>query len=562
MNFSNPAGVRKGWVGLILLTIVILGGLYLWNRQRNASGIDQETGEHAQNEIYYCPMHPSYKSDRPDNCPVCSMKLVKMELAPGAQGMPGHQHASSEMGSGSMTTSGADSPAGNSIFISPQRQQMIGVQTAAVDAVPLTKEIRALGKVAYDETKVTHIHTKVTGYVEEVFVDFLGKLVQQGDPLFTIYSPDLVSTQEEYLLALRSSKILKDSSFSWVSTGSQNLLEAARQRLRLWDIRDEEIERLEREGKARRTLTIFSPVSGLVTHRAAFHHGRYVSPEMDLYTLVDLSTVWILGDLYEYELPYVKNGQQVEIELPYTPATRPLRGKVTYLYPYLDPKTRTAQVRMEFPNPGFQLKPDMFVNLKLKVSLGPRLAVPEDAVLDTGTEQYVFVDKGEGYLEPRPVKVSGEAMGYVAIESGLSAGERVVTAANFILDSESRLKGAFANMGKPEENRLSGGAGPAHTLAVEILEPKVAKVGRNFIRLTVRDAAGVPVSDADVDVSLFMPQMGSMAAMSSEAQLRPMKAGEYQGVIDLPMAWTWQTTVSVKKDGKSVGSVQTTLTAR
>jgi len=439
---------------------------------------------------------------------------------------------------------------------------MIGVQTALVSVVPLTKEIRAVGKVAFDETKITHIHTKVTGYIEEVFVDFMGQVVKQGDPLFTIYSPDLVSTQEEYLLALRSRNTLKNSSFEWVSTGSQNLLEAVRQRLRLWDIREEDIERLEKEGKVRRTLTIYSPVNGLVTERAAFHHGRFVNPEMDLYKLVDLSTVWILGDIYEYELPYVKNGQSVEIEFPYASETKSLRGNVTYLYPYLDPKTRTAQVRMEFRNPGFQLKPDMFVNLKIKVNLGASLAVPEDAVLDTGTEQYVFVDKGGGYLEPRPVKVGSEAMGYIAIQSGLSAGERVVTAANFILDSESRLKGAFANMGTPDQKQISSASGPAQNLRVEIIEPKAAKVGQNSIRLMVSDAAGDPITDADVDVTLFMPQMGSMAPMTSKASLRPMKPGEYQGTVEIPMAWTWQTTVSVKKGGKPIGSVQTTLTAR
>ena len=507
-------------------------------------------------------MHPSYKSDKPDNCPVCSMKLVKMETAPGTKGKPGHEHAMGGMESNPAASNGAGSPTGNSIFISPQRQQMIGVQTVLVNVVPLTKEIRAVGKVAFDETKITHIHTKVTGYIEEVFVDFMGQVVKRGDPLFTIYSPDLVSTQEEYLLALRSRNTLKNSSFEWVSTGSQNLLEAARQRLRLWDIREEDIERLEKEGKVRRTLTIYSPVNGLVTERAAFHHGKFVNPEMDLYKLVDLSTVWILGDIYEYELPYVKNGQSVEIEFPYASETKSLHGKLTYLYPYLDPKTRTAQVRMEFRNPGFQLKPDMFVNVKIKVNLGASLAVPEDAVLDTGTEQYVFVDKGEGYLEPRPVKVGGEAMGYVAIQSGLSAGERVVTAANFILDSESRLKGAFANMGTPDQKQISSAPGPAQNLRVEIMEPKVAKVGQNSIRLMVRDAAGDPITDADVDVTLFMPQMGSMAPMTSKASLKPMKPGEYQGTVDIPMAWTWQTTVSVKKDGKPMGSVQTTLTAR
>ena len=562
MNLESQSRWRKVGIGLGLVVLLTGAGSYFWRWKRSgdqgAAGI--ASSEQAGKNTYYCPMHPSYKSDKADNCPVCSMKLVKMEMASGAEGKPGHEHPMGRMESNPAASNGTGSPTG--IFISPQRQQMIGVQTVLANVVPLTKQIRAVGKVAFDETKITHIHTKVTGYIEEVFVDFMGQVVKRGDPLFTIYSPDLVSTQEEYLLALRSRNTLKNSSFEWVSTGSQSLLEATRQRLRLWDIREEDIERLEREGKVRRTLTIYSPVNGLVTERAAFHHGKFVNPEMDLYKLVDLSTVWILGDIYEYELPSVRTGQPVEIDFPYASETKSLRGKLTYLYPYLDPKTRTAQVRMEFPNPGFQLKPDMFVNVKIKVNLGASLAIPEDAVLDTGTEQYVFVDKGEGYLEPRPVKVGGEAMGYVAIQSGLSAGERVVTAANFILDSESRLKGAFANMGMPAQKQISSAAGATQILRVEIMEPKVAKVGQNSIRLMVRAASGNPVTNAEVDVTLFMPQMGSMAPMTSKASLRPMKPGEYQGEVDIPMAWTWQTTVSVKKDGKPMGSAQTTLTAR
>jgi membrane fusion protein, copper/silver efflux system len=561
MSFVSDSRARKIAIGLGLLLVVGGAGFFVWKAKGKGQAIAERANPaQAHKDIYYCPMHPSYKSDKPDNCPICSMKLVKMETPQGAAA--GHDHGMGGMETRSAAAANNGAGFGNTIFISPQRQQLIGVQTATVSVVPLTNEIRAVGKVAYDETKVTHIHTKVTGYVEEVFADFMGKIVKQGDPLFTIYSPDLVSTQEEYLLALRSRNTLKESSFKWISTGSESLVDAARQRLRLWDIREEDIDRLEKEGKVRRTLTIYSPVNGLVTERAAFHHGKFVNPEMDLYKLVDLSTVWILGDIYEYELPFVKADQSVEVEFPYGSDTKPLRGRVSYLYPYLDPKTRTAQVRIEFPNPSFQLKPDMFVNLKLKIQLGPSLAVPEDSVLDTGTQQYVFVDKGQGYLEPRSVKVGGEAMGYVVIESGLSAGERVVTAANFILDSESRLKGAFANMGVPDQKQISGSAAPGQNLTVEILEPKVAKVGQNSVRLMVKDANGNPVTDAEVDLSLFMPQMGNMAPMSSKAKLRPMQAGDYQGEIDIPMAWTWQTTVTVKKGDKPMGSVQTTLTAR
>ncbi len=504
-----------------------------------------KAGEQPAQEEYYCPMHPDMKSDKPGNCPVCSMKLVKLEKA---KGKP--------VGMASETA------AGSSIFIDPQRQQLIGVRTAVAQMKPLAKEIRAVGKVAYDETGVTHIHTKVSGYIEDVFVDYIGKAVQKGDPLFTLYSPELVATQEEYLLALRSQAYAANSPLNDGSQGSNTLVESARRRLRLFDITDEEIDQLAKEGKPKRALSIYSPVSGVVTERAAYQHGTRVNPEMDLYTIVNLANVWVISQVYEYELPYVKMGQIAEIEFPYSTDTKSLRGRVSFIYPFFSSKTRTAQLRMEFANPNFILKPDMFFNVKIKVNLGRKLVVPEDAVMNTGTEQYVFVDKGDGYFEPRLVKIGAEADGQYAIESGLKDGERVVTAANFILDSESRLKGAFANMGRPGENKMEKPTSAASSLKVEIQEPKVAKVGKNDLRLTVRDASGNPVTDADVEVTLFMPQMGNMAPMTAKAYLSHAGNGEYKGMIDIPMAWTWQTTITVKKAGKTLGSVQTNFTAR
>ncbi len=514
---------------------------------------------------YYCPMHTHYKSDKPGNCPICSMKLLKVEK-PSASGSHtgGQTHVMPGMPMGAEAGSrpASATPSGSSIFIAPQRQQLIGVNSVPAAIKPLVKEIRTVGKVTHDETKLTHIHTKVTGYIEEVFVDFVGKAVKKGDPLFTIYSPDLVATQEEYLLALKSRNVLKASAFPWVSSGSDNLLEATRRRLSLWDIADEEIQSLEQAGKVKRALTIYSPVTGIVIDRTAYHHGRYVNPEMDLYTIVDLSTVWVLAEIYEYELPFVEVGQTAEIEFPYVSKAQPLGGQVTYIYPHLNPKTRTAQVRLEFPNPALALRPDMFFNVKLQVNLGRQLVVPDDAVLDTGTEQYVFVDKGEGYFEPRRVQLGAAAGGYFAIQSGLKAGERVVTAANFILDSESRLKGAFANMGKPVLPAEGKAPGAGRTLSVEIQEPRQAKVGKNTLRLAVKDASGKPVEDAEVEVTLLMPQMGGMPPMSSKAMLKHKGQGEYAGTIDVPMAWTWQTTVTVRKAGKALGSLQTNLTAR
>jgi len=402
----------------------------------------------------------------------------------------------------------------------------------------------------------------VSGFIEEVFVDYVGRSVKAGEPLFTIYSPDLVATQQEYLLALKSNAVLKDSAFPWVSGGSNNLLEAARQRLLLWDIGPAEIDALEQRGQVKRALAIHSPVSGVVMERQAYHHGRYVTPEMDLYMIVDLSSVWVLGQVYESDLPLLKLGQTVQIELPYNSNLNRQQGGIVFISPTLDPKTRAVEVRVEFQNPDLALKPDMFVNFRLSVPLGRQLTVPADAVLDTGAMQYVFVDKGQGYFEPRMVKVGARTEDVVAIEGGLKAGERIVTSANFILDSESRLKGAFASMGEP--TRVAVGTPPAvaQALQAEVLEPRTAKPGNNDIRILLKDSSGKPIEDAEVTVGLFMPQMGNMPPMSSDAMLKPEGGGVYSGTIQFLMAWTWETTVTAKKNGQVIGSVKTTITAR
>lgn len=572
---------RKLW---ILLGAVILIGVGVFAYSKGALfemlGVGSAPSQNgAAKDVYYCPMHKEYKADKAGNCPICSMKLIKQENSSSASGgqdmagMPGMKvdnNKKPEPGGKAQDMPGMpgmkmDSATGgsesNTIFVPPEKQQLIGVKSVPAVVKALAKEIRTIGRVTFDETKVTHIHTKVTGYIDEVFVDYIGKLVKRGDPLFTIYSPDLVATQEEYLLALKSKNVLKDPTFPWISDGSENLLQATRRRLQLWDVSSQEIGELEKEGKIKRALTIYSPVGGVVTERAAYHHGRFVNPEMDLYTIVDLSAVWIRGQVYEYELPFVKVGQTAEVDFPYTGKSQARTGKVVYLSPFLDPQTRTAEIRLEFPNPDMILRPDAFVNFKLRIPLQASVVIPQDAVLDTGTQQYVFVDKGEGYFEPRLVKVGIQASGEALIESGLKAGERVVTAANFILDSESRLRGVFANMGKPSAAPATS-TPAAQNVRVEIIEPKQAKVGSNTLRLAVRDGSGKPIGDAEVNVRLFMPQMGNMAPMSASADLKPAGNGDYTGAIDIPMAWTWETTVTVKKGGAGIGSVRTNITAR
>jgi RND family efflux transporter MFP subunit len=490
---------------------------------------------------------------------------AKPETAP-ASSMPGMA-----MGEASATpeahppgaTPQDTSSQGNTIFVAPEKQQLIGMRSVAAEVGTLTKEIRIVGKVSYDETHLTHIHSKVSGYIEEVFADSVGKSVRAGDPLFTIYSPDLVATEQDFLLALRSRSLLRGSTVASAAQGSENLIAAARERLRLWDVTEADIQSLETDGKVKRAITVYSPISGVVMERTAYHHGTFVDPTKDLFTIVDLSHVWILGEVYETDLPFVRVGQAAEVEMPYSGAGKNLRGRIDFIYPFLDPKSRTVQVRMEFPNPSLTLKPEMFTNITMAVSVGRQVLVPQDAVMDTGAEQYVFIDKGNGYVEPRKVKVSAESGEKAGIQEGLKQGERVVTGANFIVDSESRLKGAFARMGAPAKGPEGPGtAASKQSVLIEILDPKTPRTGMNSIRLLVKDTGGKPVTGAQVDVSLFMPKMGAMAPMSSKATLTESGQGVYTGQIEFLMAWTWQTTVTVRKSGAVVGVAETSMTAR
>ena len=330
------------------------------------------------------------------------------------------------------------------VQISPERQQLIGVKIGTVEIRPLEKVIRTVGRVDYDEQKIMTVSLKVGGWIEDLYVDFTGKYVKKGEPLLTIYSPELVSTQEEYLLALKAKKSLTSSSFPEVASSGDSLVESAKRRLKLWDINDEEIKRLEESGQAKKTITLYAPFSGFVLEKSAYK-GINVMPGMALYKLADLSSVWLYADVYEYELPFIRLGQQATIQLTYLPGET-FKGKAVYIYPALNPETRTAKVRFEFPNPHDRLKPEMYADVQIKVHLGQKLAVPEGAIINTGIRQMAIIDKGNGYFKPREVKVGSKVDDYYEVISGLKAGERVVTSASFLVDSESNLKEAMGGM--------------------------------------------------------------------------------------------------------------------
>jgi Cu(I)/Ag(I) efflux system membrane fusion protein len=331
------------------------------------------------------------------------------------------------------------------VNISPERQQLIGVKIGTVERRHLEKVIRTTGRVDYDEKRLVTISPKIGGWVEDLFVDFTGAYVKKGQPLLTIYSPELVSTQEEYLVALKAKEGFMKSPFPEVASSGNTLAESARRRLKLWDISDDQIKALEQSGQPRKTLTLYSPYEGFLLERMVYK-GMNVMPGTALFKLADLSVVWIYADIYEYELPLIRLGQVASVKLAYLPAET-FTGKVIYIYPSLDPKTRTAKVRLEFPNPKGRLKPEMYADVNLKIDLGEKLAVPEEAIIDTGIRQVAFIDKGSGYFEPREVKLGVKVDQYYEVIEGLKPGERVVTSANFLIDSESSFKEAVGGMG-------------------------------------------------------------------------------------------------------------------
>ena len=467
---------------------------------------------------------------------------------------PSLQPADMKSGSGAME--GHDMSSG-SVNVSPEKQQLVGIRIAVAEIRPLVKKIRTVGIVTYDETKVAQVFSKVDGWVEKLFVNYTGKLVEKGQPLFTFYSPELVSTQEEYLLALRAKETLGSSSLKEISMGSASLLAAARRRLALWDISEEQIEELEKSGEPKRTLTFFSPMSGFVTKKDAFQ-GMKVMPDKELYTIVDLSTVWVNADIYEFELAQIHMGQRASITLSYFPG-RVFSGKVAWIAPVLDEKTRTVKVRLEFPNPDFTLKPEMYTNVEITIDAGRKLAIPDEAVLDSGLRKVVFLDKGDGRFEPAEVKLGGKFDGYYEVLAGVSAGERIIASANFLLDSESRLREAMGAMaGMPGMDMGEGGKKPAAaegprekkigdlTLVFET-QPAKPKAGEITLRLKVQDTKRNSIENAQVS---FVSNMTMPGMVPTKVGGKYQKSGFYEAKVNLGMAGSWEVTVIVQRPGQ------------
>jgi membrane fusion protein, copper/silver efflux system len=331
------------------------------------------------------------------------------------------------------------------VYISPARQQLIGVRTAPVSHRPLNRTIRTVGTLAYDETRIVQIHTKVAGWVEQLHVDFVGKTVERGQPLFAVYSPELVATQNEYLLALRARDQLASSNIAETRSGAASLVDAARDRLSLWDVSDRQIDRLEQTGQAQKSVTLYSPFRGIVLERNVYA-GQYITPELATLKIADLSTIWAIGSIFEYEVGLVRVGQEAEIEFPYGGSVRSLKGKVTFIYPDIDPMTRRARVRVEFRNPGMELKPESYVTMVIRSDEGHQLAIPREAVIDTGLKRYAILAHPDGYFEPRELQVGPPLDDVYPVVEGVEEGMLVVTSAQFLIDSETNLYAAMQSM--------------------------------------------------------------------------------------------------------------------
>lgn len=364
---------------------------------------------------YHCPMHPDYHSDKPGQCPICGMNLEPV-YAP--------EKKMEEHGPGAQ--------------ISPQQQQLYGVSVGEARVETVSETVRAVGVVQPDETRILRVHPKTDGWIEEVYADFTGRLVRRDQPLVSVYSPELLATQQEYLLALRARNILNASTVPGARTGGDSLVESARRRLELWDFSESEIQQIASSRQPRRAVTLLSPGTGYVLARNAYPRQR-ITPETELYVVADLSRVWVMAEVFESDAASLRVGQRAAVSLDARPSRR-WPARVAYIQPAVDPMTRTVKVRLELDNPELELKPDMYVNVELQTGGASGVFVPSDAVLDTGLAKRVFLAHPDGHFEPREVETGLEANGKVQILKGLSAGDRIAVSGVFLVDSETQLR--------------------------------------------------------------------------------------------------------------------------
>ena len=473
----------------------------------------------------------------------------------------------------------SDAPSG-AVVVPAVARQLIGVRSASATYATLTQEIRTVGTVGFDERGLTQVTLKTSGWVREVFVNSIGRPVRKGEPLFTFYSPDLLATQDEYLLALRAQAQLAASPLDEAKANAASLVASARERLRLWEVTDAQIAVLEHRGKAEPVLTVYAPSSGIVLKREALP-GKYVEPGTTLYEVADLSTVWISADIYESEVASVKLDQPISVSFAAYPRET-FHGKMAYIYPSLNVENRTVRVRFELPNPGLKLKPGMYGNVTLQTDEATALVVPKEAILETGLRQLVFMDRGQGRYEQTLVKLGRRNQDTVEVMEGLKEGDRIVTSANFLLDAESKLassssmqgmmgrigmadwqmRGAHEGkmegrgdmksmpMGNMEGMKGSSATEPRQVAGLSLMlttVPDKPKAGTVLLNLKLTDQARKPVTNAQVVFVYTMPMPGMT---DSKTMARHTKDGLYESTVLFGMGGTWVVTVNVTVPGQ------------
>jgi Cu(I)/Ag(I) efflux system membrane fusion protein/cobalt-zinc-cadmium efflux system membrane fusion protein len=452
------------------------------------------------------------------------------------------------------------------IQISPQRLQQIGVTTAVAQMKTVNDKLSVPGNVDIDEQSLSYVQTRFPGWIQSVSANATYQYVKKGQRLFTIYSPDLVSTEQEYLLARQNRKTLAPDSHGMAVQESGWLLDAAEERLRQFGVPATVVTSLEQTGKVEHEIAIDSPASGFIIERNALPNA-YVQPDTKLYTIADLSTVWVYANVFQDAVGRLRPGDPAQVTVDAYPG-RDFDGRVDQILPQVDPATRTVRVRLIFRNPGVVLKPGMYVNVDINLPLGKQLVIPASAVLQSGSRAIAFIDHGDGNLEPREVQTGPQIGDFVIVLKGLQPGDHVVSSANFLVDSEAQLQAAMGSFTPPQQNAnpsaaQSQASGSQHEqIKIEMTtEPSTPQKGRNTVRIKLTGADGKPVDEVQVSAMFLMPAMPAMgmAAEHAAAALSAKGQGIYEGSLELDSGGTWQVTVTVQRAGATIATQKLTV---